>query len=97
MRTKQPRAGITVIGLVVRLFRAGKYGKGEAVIQGVDDDTGNARRFRVELDEHDYNLAVKAHVTGLEVTATGDLDIRGTRRSLRRLTSFSLLPGIGDD
>ncbi|MGW4426281.1 hypothetical protein [Streptosporangium sp. NPDC004631] len=97
LRTKQPRAGITVIGLVVRLFRAGKYGKGEVVIQGVDDDTGDARRFRVELDESDYNLAVKAHATGLEVTATGDLDIRGTRRSLRRLTSFSVLPGIGDD
>lgn len=97
LRTKQPRAAVTVIGLVVRLFRAGKYGKGEAVIQGVDDDTGDARRFRVELDESDYNLAVKAHATGLEVTATGDLDIRGTRRSLRRLTSFSVLPGIGDD
>ncbi|MEV7908324.1 hypothetical protein, partial [Streptomyces anulatus] len=93
LRTRQPRAGVTVIGLVVRLFRAGKYGRGEVVIQGVDDDTGNARRFRVELDESDYNLAVKAHATGFEVTATVDLDIRGTRRSLRRLTSISVLPG----
>jgi hypothetical protein len=97
LRTRQPRAGVTVVGLVVRLFREGKIGKGEVVIQGIDDDTGNARRFRVELDESDYRLAVRAHGTGLEVTATGDLDIRGTRRSLRRLTSFSVLPGIEDD
>lgn len=97
LRTKQPRADVTVIGLVVRLFREGKFGKGEVVIQGIDDDTGQARRFRVELGESDYNLAVRAHGIGLQVTATGDLDIRGTRRSLRRLTSFSVLPGIEDD
>ncbi|MFF3444301.1 hypothetical protein [Streptosporangium sp. NPDC002721] len=97
LRTRQPRAGVTVIGLVVRLFRERKFGKGEVVIQGVDDDTGSARRFRVELDESDYRLAVRAHETGLQVTATGDLDIRGTRRSLRRLVSFSVLPGIEDD
>lgn len=97
LRTRQPRAGVTVIGLVVRLFREGKFGKGEVVIQGIDDDTGSARRFRVELDESDYRLAVRAHGTGLQVTATGDLDIRGTRRSLRRLTSFSVLPGIDDE
>lgn len=97
LRTKQPRSGVTVIGLVVRLFRPSNFGKGEVVIHGVDDDTGDARRFRVQLDQSDYNDAVRAHSTGLQVTATGDLDIRGTRRSLRRLTSFSVLPGIEDD
>ncbi|MFF0306981.1 hypothetical protein ACFYSC_06115 [Streptosporangium sp. NPDC004379] len=97
LRTRQPRVGVTVSGLVVRLFRERKAGKGEVVVQGVGDDTANARRFRVELDESDYRLAVRAHETGLQVTVTGDLDVRGTRRSLRRLTSFSVLPGIEDD
>ncbi|MFG1947754.1 hypothetical protein [Nonomuraea sp. NPDC048826] len=97
LRTKQPRTNVTVIGLVVRLFREGKYGSGEVVIQGVDDDTGQARRVRVELSEPDYNLAVNAHSRGLRVAATGDLDIRGTRRSLRHLTYFSIIPGIEDD
>lgn len=97
LRTRQPRTGVTVVGLVVRLFREGKLGKGEVVIQGIDDDTGSARRFRVELGESDYTMAVHAHGIGLQVTATGDLDIRGTRRSLHRLTSFSVLPGIEDD
>ena len=97
LRTKQPRAGVTVTGLVVRLFREGGFGRGEAVIQGVADDSGEARRYRVELGELDYNEAVRAHANGLQVTATGDLDIRGTRRSLRRLTSFAIIPGLEDE
>jgi hypothetical protein len=97
LRTKQPRAGVTVTGLVVRLFREGGFGRGEAVIQGVSDDSGEARRYRVELGEPDYNEAVRAHADGLQVTATGDLDIRGTRRSLRRLTSFAIIPGLEDE
>lgn len=97
LRTKQPRAGVTVTGLIVRLFREGGFGRGEAVIQGVADDSGEARRYRVELGELDYNEAVRAHADGLQVTATGDLDIRGTRRSLRRLTSFAVIPGLEDE
>lgn len=97
LRTKQPRTGVTVTGLVVRLFREGGFGRGEAVIQGVADDSGEARRYRIELGELDYNEAVRAHANGLQVTATGDLDIRGTRRSLRRLTSFAIIPGLEDE
>ena len=97
LRTRQPRAGVTVTGLVVRLFREGGFGSGEVVIQGVADDSGEARRYRVELGEPDYNEAVRAHANGLHVTATGDLDIRGTRRSLRRLTSFAVIPGLEDE
>ncbi len=94
LRTRQPRANVTVIGLVVRLFREGKWGKGEVVIQGVDDDTGQERRVRVELAESDYNVAVNAHSQGLQVSAVGDLDVRGTRRSLRHLSSFGVIPGL---
>lgn len=94
LRTRQPRSDVTVIGLVVRLFREGKTGKGEVVIQGVDDDTGQERRVRVELSESDYNLAVRAHGEGLKVSAVGDLDIKGTRRSLKKLKSFSVMPRL---
>lgn len=97
LRTKQPRAGVTVSGLVVRLFREANYGRGEVVIQGVSDDSGETRRYRVELGEPDYNEAFRAHGNGLSVTVTGDLDIRGTRRSIRRITSFSVLPGLDDE
>lgn len=97
LRTRQPRSGVTVQGLVVRLFREGKFGKGEVVIQGIDDDSGVARRFRAELDESDYREAVRAHAGGLQVIAGGDLDIRGTRLSLRRLRSFAVVPGLDDD
>ncbi|MCW2916426.1 MAG: hypothetical protein JWN52_4494 [Actinomycetia bacterium] len=96
LRTRQPRSGVTVQGLVVRLYREGKFGRGEVVIQGIDDDSGVARRFRVELDETDYREAVRAHGNGLQVIATGDLDIRGTRLSLRPLRSFAVMPGLDD-
>jgi hypothetical protein len=96
LRTKQPRENVTVTGLVVRLFRE-RAGTGEAVVQGVDDDSGAERRFRVELTEHDYRQAIRAHELGLRVAATGDLKVRGNRRSLRPLISFSVLPGSDDD
>lgn len=94
LRTRQPRAGVTVQGLVVRLHRTGVFGPGEVVIEGIDDDSGATRRYRVELAEADYNVAVRAHGTGLQVTVTGDREERGTHLHLRRLTSFSVIPGL---
>ncbi|ROO87677.1 hypothetical protein EDD29_5304 [Actinocorallia herbida] len=97
LRTRQPRTGVTVTGHVIRLARDNGPGPGEVVIHGVDDDTGIARRVRVELIREDYTRALRAHDQGLRVTATGDLDIRGNRRYLRHLTSFSVLSGIDED
>jgi hypothetical protein len=97
LRTKQPRTGVTVTGHVIRLFRENGTGPGEVVILGVDDDTGIPRRIRVELVKEDYTRALNAHAQGLLVTATGDLEIRGNRRSLRKLSSFSVLSGIEDE
>lgn len=97
LRTKQPRTGVTVSGLVVRLARARSLGPGEAVIQGVDDDSGSSRRFQVELTEEDYNRAVEAHRQGWQVYARGDLEVRGTRLSLRRLSSFGVVPSLDED
>jgi hypothetical protein len=92
LRTRQPRSGVTVQGLVVRLHRSGAFGPGEVVIEGIDDDSGATRRYRMELPEGDYNDAVRAHRTGLKVSVTGDHEERGTHLHLRRLTSFSVIP-----
>lgn len=97
LRTRQPRAGVTVQGLVVRLHRAGAFGPGDVVIEGIDDDSGTSRRYRLELPENDYNDAVRAHRNGLQVSVTGDREERGTHLRLRRLTSFSVLPGLDYD
>ena len=97
LRTKKPRSGVTVVGLVVRLFRNRSVGPGEVVILGEDDDSGSMRRYRVELDGQDYNRAVSAHGKGLQVQAEGDIEVRGTRLSLRRLTAFGVIPGIDED
>jgi hypothetical protein len=94
LRTRQPRAGVTVQGLVVRLHRSGAFGPGDVVIEGIDDDSGSTRRYRLELTEDDYNDAVRAHRNGLKVSVTGDREERGTHLHMRRLTSFSVMPGL---
>jgi hypothetical protein len=94
LRTRQPRAGVTVHGLVVRLHRSGAFGPGDVVIEGIDDDSGSTRRYRLELAEREYNDAVRAHRNGLHVLVTGDREERGTHLHLRRLTSFSVIPGL---
>jgi hypothetical protein len=94
LRTRQPRAGVTVQGLVVRLHRSGAFGPGQVVIEGIDDDSGATRRYRLELTEEDYHDAVRAHRNGLQVSVTGDREERGTHLHLRRLTSFSVIPGL---
>jgi imidazolonepropionase-like amidohydrolase len=86
-----------VIGLVVRLARGRAFGAGDVVIQGVDDDSGAERRYRVQLGEADYNEAVRAHRNGLRVAVRGDLQVRGTRLSLHQIASFAVLPGLDDD
>jgi hypothetical protein len=94
LRTRQPRAGVTVQGLVVRLHRSGALGPGEVVIEGIDDDSATTRRYRLELTEDDYHDALRAHRNGLQVSVTGDREERGTHLHLRRLTSFSVIPGL---
>ena len=94
LRTRQPRSGVTIQGLVVRLHRSGAFGPGDVVIEGIDDDSGTTRRYRMELAESDYNDAVRAHRTGLKVSVTGDREERGTHLHLRRLASFSVIPGL---
>jgi hypothetical protein len=97
LRTKQPRSGVLVVGLVVRLFRASAFGPGEVVIEGYDDDSQRSRRFKAELTEGDYNQALIAHSSGLQVQVQGDLQIRGTRLTLRQITHFSLIPGLEEE
>jgi hypothetical protein len=94
LRTRHPRTGMTVQGLVVRLHRSSAFGTGDVVIEGIDDDSGTRRRYRMELMENDYNDAVRAHRNGLLVSVTGDREERGTHLHLRRLTSFSVIPGL---
>ena len=96
LRTRQPRSGVTIAGLVVRLFRTSAFGPGEVVIQGADDDFGVQRRYRLNLGESDYNQALRAHEAGLQVIAAGDVQTAGTRLTLVRVTSFSILPGLDD-
>lgn len=91
LRERQPRRGVTVQGLVVRLSRNSAMGAGDVVVEGFDDDTGESRRFALNLSEPDYDDALRAHREGYRVVVVGDLDVRGTRRSLRNIASFDVL------
>jgi hypothetical protein len=94
LRTRQPRTDVTVHGLVVRLYRSRALGPGEIVIEGFDGESGSLRRWRMELTETDYNEAVRAHQSGLQVSVTGDREEHGTHLQLRRLSSFLVIPGL---
>jgi hypothetical protein len=97
LRTKQPRSGVTVSGLVVRLTRTGKLGPGDIVVQGIDDDSGAQRRFRMNLGEEDYSRAIRAHEYGLNVLAVGNVELRGNQRQLSQLTSFDVVEPLYDE
>ena len=96
LRTKQPRSGVTVSGLVVRLSRVSKTGRGDIVIQGIDDDSGVVRRFRVSLSEADYSRALEAHRLGSQVVAVGDVEVKSTQRQLKNVASFDVLADLYD-
>jgi hypothetical protein len=96
LREKQPRTGVTVTGLVVRLSRVNHLGPGEVTVRGESDDSGAQRRFRMELGEGEYAEAMRAHQVGLFVLATGDVELAGTQATLRRMTEFAVLPGLED-
>ena len=97
LRTQQPRNDVTAEGVVVRLSRDHHYGPGVVVIEGVADDSGDVRRFYIELTEDDYNEALRAHREGLRVLARGDLVTRGTYKWLRPVRSFAIVPGLEYD
>lgn len=97
LRTQQPRNDVTAEGVVVRLSRDHHYGPGVVVIEGVADDSGDVRRFYVELAEDDYNEALRAHREGLRVVARGDLVTRGAYKWLRPVRSFAIIPGLDYD
>ncbi|WP_408057073.1 hypothetical protein [Streptomyces changanensis] len=77
----EPSVPARVTGAVVRLCRSGPRGAGTVrlrVLSGAD-----VPRLRVTLDEDAYRTAVHAHLAGLPLRLSGDLD---SRAGFRRLT-----------
>lgn len=97
LRTRQPREGVVVTGLVVRLAREANYGPGDVVVQGIDDDSGTSRRFRINLGEDDYVDAIRAHQNGLTVSARGDVRVRGNSRQLVNVSGFTAYEALPDE
>ena len=97
LRTTQPRNGVTLTGLVIRLSSPDLAGGGEVTIMGVNDDSGVPRRFSLHLQHPQYLEAVRAHGKGLEVQVRGDLKMAGTRGTVTNLSSFAVIEGLEDE
>jgi hypothetical protein len=97
LRTTQPRAGVTLTGLVVRLSSPDLAGGGEVTIMAINDDSGVPRRFSLHLEQPHYGEAVRAHGAGLEVQVRGDLKMAGTRGTVTNLSSFAIIEGLDDE
>ena len=95
LRSRSPARGTQLRGLVIRLSRDGVAGPGEAVIEGVHDDSQSVGRVTVILSEPDYHQAILAHKLGRHVTMTGDLSVRGNRKYFENVTGFDVLPEEG--
>lgn len=94
LRAMHPREAQTISGRVVRLALAHSFRPGEVVVQGVTDGTTIEHRYRLELGEGDYNLALNAHRQGLRVVSSGDVSIRGTYLHLDNVHDFAIVPGL---
>jgi hypothetical protein len=97
LRSSQPREGVTLQGLVVRLRRDRALGPGEIVVQSETDDSGRQRRVRLELTEDDYAWAVMAHRSGLQIRVRGNLVTRGKAQQLIHVSDFGVIGGLPDD
>ncbi len=88
-RAAEPSVRVTVTGTVVRLHSARPEAGGTIrlrVLVGAD-----ARTLRVRLGEEDYRVAVHAHLSGLPVRLTGDLEARDRFRRLTGPTALAPL------
>jgi hypothetical protein len=97
LRTTQPRNGVTLTGLVIRLSSPDLAGGGEVTIMGINDDSGVPRRFSLHLEHPHYLEAIRAHGKGLEVQVRGDLKMAGTRARVTSLSSFAVIEGLEDE
>lgn len=66
---------IVIVGLVTKLHRELKVGRGEVTVKGhIQDRGGSARPLRLELDEQTYDEAIRAHKEGRSVRVAATVD-----------------------
>ena len=94
LRALLPEQDVRLKGNVVRLEHGTEVGPGVITIAGVvaDDPTEKMRRVYVTLEQEDYDRALSAHHTFLEVEVTGSLIQRGNRSYLSDPREFLVLP-----
>lgn len=98
LRRTQPLKGVTLEGLVVRLYGpSGAFGPGDVTVRAVVDASGVLRSCLMSLSADDYAVALHAHGERLVVAVTGDLVTRGTRTRLQNVSGFRIIEQLTED
>jgi hypothetical protein len=93
LRTPKPATNVTVVGRVVGLARGRKSQVGEIVVDG-RHGAGKARKYRAQLASNEYDLAVRAHRRGLDVSVTGDVILRGHQYVIEPVKAINVSRGL---
>jgi hypothetical protein len=97
IRNQLPEEEIRLRGNVIRLHReATRLGSGEITVTGIvsGDPVARLRKVWVSLSESDYQLAIRAHETMVDIELNGTLLQRGSRTYLRMSSPFITLPDM---
>ncbi|MFF0415093.1 hypothetical protein ACFYUY_32225 [Kitasatospora sp. NPDC004745] len=78
----EPAVAVTVVGVVVRLKRAGPTGPGAVRLRVLGG--AEVRELKLRLPDPDYRIAAEAHLAGLPVRVSGRLERHGAFRRLTR-------------
>jgi hypothetical protein len=94
LRARIPETDIAIRGNVVRLHRESNLGGGEVTVAGVivDDEMERSLKVVAQLAEAEYEDAISAHQTFLDVELVGSLIRRGNRTYLQNISRFAALP-----
>jgi hypothetical protein len=96
LRIPKPIVDVTVVGTVVGLVRERRSQVGEITVDGRFGDT-IARKYRAHLLSNEYDLAVRAHRQGLEVSIRGDVVLRGHQYAIEPVRRIDFAGGLGDE
>ena len=96
LRTPKPVANVTVVGRVVGLSRGRQSQVGEIILDGRHGET-KARKYRARLSSNEYDLAVRAHRRGLDVSVTGDVTLRGHQYVIEPVRTINVSSGLENE
>lgn len=94
-RLKEPRDGVTILGIIERCTREIGHSSGRISIAALIDD--RAQKVTAHLERGDYERAVQAHGKRKAITITGELRQEGQRWRLHNPRDLTVVAENNDD